>query len=118
MGSLLLEVQLAKAAIRTGINILLTEAGITEDEIDEVLIAGAFGSYIDVESAINIGMFPSLSLDRFKQVGNMAGVGAKLALISKKSRSVAKEIARRVRYIELTEHPRFSNEFSHSLQLP
>ena len=81
------ELQLAKAAIRTGIQVLLATNGRKEQELDQVIIAGAFGSFIDVESAMNIGMFPSLSLDRFKQVGNMAGVGAKLALISKKKGS-------------------------------
>jgi uncharacterized 2Fe-2S/4Fe-4S cluster protein (DUF4445 family) len=111
-------IQLAKAAIRTGINILLGETGTKENEIDEVIIAGAFGSYIDLASATGIGMFPSLPLARFYQVGNAAGLGAKLALISRKNRTAAEEIARRIRYIELTTHPKFKHEFSRSLQLP
>ena len=112
------EIQLAKAAIRTGINTLLREAGIREDDVDEVMIAGAFGSYIDVSSAITIGMLPSLSLEKFKQVGNAAGVGAKLALVSKKHRSMVQNIAESVRYIELACHPRFEEEFSQSMWLP
>jgi uncharacterized 2Fe-2S/4Fe-4S cluster protein (DUF4445 family) len=112
------EIQLAKAAIRTGINTLLDEGGMGIDEIDEVIIAGAFGSYIDVSSAIAIGMLPSLSLERFKQVGNAAGIGARLALMSKRHRSIAQNIAERVRYIELASHPRFQKEFSQSTRLP
>ncbi|MFX0012617.1 MAG: ASKHA domain-containing protein [Candidatus Hermodarchaeota archaeon] len=112
------EIQLAKAAIRTGINILLKEYSINEDEIEKVMIAGAFGTRINVESAIMIGMFPSIPLNRFTQVGNAAGVGAKLALISKAHRSIAGIIARGVRYIELTTHPKFTREFSHALKFP
>jgi len=111
-------IQLAKAAIRTGINVLLSGTGTKENEIDEVIIAGAFGSYIDIASAIGIGMFPSLPLARFHQVGNAAGLGAKLALISRKNRTTAEEIASRIRYIELTTHPKFKHEFSLSLRLP
>ncbi|MFX0149019.1 MAG: ASKHA domain-containing protein [Candidatus Hodarchaeota archaeon] len=112
------EIQLAKAAIRTGINILLYECGINDEEIDKVVIAGAFGTYINVESAIKIGMFPFIPINKFKQVGNAAGIGAKLCLISKEYRSIAESIANRAKYLELTIHPKFSHEFSHSLQIP
>lgn len=88
---------MAKAAIRTGINILLSDRDVKVDEIDQVLIAGAFGSYIDVASAIEIGMFPPLPLNRFNQVGNAAGVGAKFALISNKNRIIAEEIAKKAK---------------------
>ena len=111
-------IQLAKAAIRTGINVLLGETDTKQNEIDEVIIAGAFGSYIDVASATGIGMFPSLPLARFQQVGNAAGLGAKLTLISKRNRTTAAEIASRIRYVELTTHPKFKHEFSLSLRLP
>ncbi len=112
------EIQLAKAAICAGINILLQEYGINEEEIEKVVIAGAFGTRINVENAIKIGLFPSIPLNRFTQVGNAAGVGAKLALISKEYRSIAGDIASRVRYVELTTHPKFTREFSHALQFP
>lgn len=112
------EIQLAKAAIRTGINILLNDFGISEDQIDQIIIAGAFGTCINIESAVRIGMFPSIPLSRFNQVGNAAGMGAKLALISKEHRLIAKKIANKVKYLELTIHPKFSREFSHSLQIP
>ncbi|MFW9866884.1 MAG: ASKHA domain-containing protein [Candidatus Thorarchaeota archaeon] len=112
------EIQLAKAAIRTGINILLYECDISEREIDEVIVAGAFGTYINVESAIKIGMFPFIPIKKFKQVGNAAGTGAKLVLISKEQRSITELIANRAKYVELTIHPKFHHEFSHSLQIP
>jgi len=111
------EIQLAKGAIRAGINILLDEAGLSERDIDGVIIAGAFGTYIDVSSAIAIGMFPPLPLERFNQVGNAAGMGAKLALVSKEQRAKAAEIARQVEYIELTNDSRFVDEFARAMYL-
>jgi MFS family permease len=76
------ELQLAKGAIRSGIQLLLAANGHSEDELDRIIIAGAFGTYIDVASAITIGMLPDLPLECFAQVGNAAGIGARLALIS------------------------------------
>jgi len=111
------EIQLAKGAIRAGINILLDEAGLSEQDIDQVIIAGAFGTYIDVSSAIVIGMFPPLPLERFNQVGNAAGMGAKLALVSQEQRAQAAEIARQVEYIELTNDKRFVSEFAKAMYL-
>ena len=78
-------VQLAKAAIRTGIELLLRDRGLAEADIERVVIAGAFGAYIDVASAIAIGLLPALPLDRFSQVGNAAGVGVRQLLASRKS---------------------------------
>ena len=111
------EIQLAKAAIRTGINVLLETAAISAPDVEEVLIAGAFGTYINLASAIRIGMFPDLPLDRFKQIGNAAGMGAKRALISKKSLSEARSIADRAQYIELTTHTNFQNDFLNAMYL-
>jgi uncharacterized 2Fe-2S/4Fe-4S cluster protein (DUF4445 family) len=105
------ELQLAKAAIRTGIQILLETSGCAEDDIKQVIIAGAFGTYIDISSAVAIGMLPPLPLNCFRQVGNAAGTGAKLALISIKSRAKAEAIASRVSYIELASSPSFQPTF-------
>ena len=105
------ELQLAKAAIRSGIQALLEASGVTEKEIKQVVIAGAFGTYINVASAIEIGMLPSLPLNRFLQTGNAAGMGAKLALISLKSRAQAQALTSRVRYIELASAPDFEHSF-------
>jgi len=106
------ELQLAKGAIRTGIQVLLDANSRSEEEIKEVIIAGAFGSYIDVASAVTIGMLPSLPLNRFKQVGNAAGTGAKMALISKDARGEAQDIAEGVKYIELAATSQFALTFA------
>ena len=111
------EIQLAKAAIQTGIQVLLAESGIAMQEIDRVVIAGAFGSYIDVPNAVAIGLFPPVPPDRFKQVGNAAGMGARLALLSTKVRSEARVLCSRVNYIELAKYPDFSRIFARSCQL-
>ncbi len=111
------EIQLAKGAIRTGIEVLLQAAGISAEMIEEFIIAGAFGSYINVPSAIQIGMFPSIPVERFKQVGNAAGSGAQQMLLSLKQRILAEDLAWQVNYIELSTYPNFSNIFSKSLFL-
>jgi uncharacterized 2Fe-2S/4Fe-4S cluster protein (DUF4445 family) len=105
------EIQLAKGAIRAGIEVLLKEAKLSHGEIEEIIVAGAFGTYLDIRSAIGIGMFPHLPHDRFRQVGNAAGMGAKQMLISSERRQAAEEIARKVEYLELTTHPDFTDEF-------
>ena len=105
------ELQLAKAAIRTGIQVLLETNGCSEEEINQVIIAGAFGTYIDVSSAITIGMLPSLPISRFRQVGNAAGMGAKLSLISLSKRIEAQTVASKVHYIELAGAPNFEKTF-------
>jgi len=106
------ELQLAKAAIRLGIRTLVEAAGMQEDGIEEVVLAGAFGTYIDVESAVTIGMLPPLPLSRFRQVGNAAGTGARLALISCSRRLKARQIALRDGYIELGGIPDFNRKFA------
>ncbi|MEA3459494.1 MAG: ASKHA domain-containing protein [Chloroflexota bacterium] len=111
------ELQLAKGAIRTGIQVLLESKGHSEEDIEKVIIAGAFGTYIDVSSAVTIGMLPPLPLDRFRQVGNAAGMGAKLALISRSKRAEAQDIARRAGYIELAAAPRFAQIFAQAMHI-
>ena len=76
-----------------------------------MVIAGAFGSYIDVGSAMTIGMLPLLPPERFRQVGNAAGMGAKMALISRSKRAEAQDIASRVNYVELASAPNFMHTF-------
>jgi uncharacterized 2Fe-2S/4Fe-4S cluster protein (DUF4445 family) len=111
------ELQLAKGAMRTGIQALLEATGLGQEDIDQVIIAGAFGTYIDVASAVAIGMLPPLPLDRFRQVGNAAGMGARLALISRRKRAAAQDLARRVRYVELATSPNFPKTFSRAMYL-
>jgi uncharacterized 2Fe-2S/4Fe-4S cluster protein (DUF4445 family) len=105
------ELQLAKAAIRAGIQLLLEVNGFTEEDVRQVVVAGAFGSYIDLSSAVTIGLLPTLPLNYFRQVGNAAGMGAKLCLISLAKREEAKSIASRARYIELANTPEFRQTF-------
>ena len=105
------EIQLAKGAIRAGIDILLAEAGIPADAIEAFVIAGAFGTYLDLASALRVGMFPTIPLERYHQVGNAAGVGAKALLISQERRAEAARIASGVHYIELTTHADFTPVF-------
>lgn len=112
------EVQLAKAAIRAGIKLLTEEAGLDESAIDRIIVAGAFGNYIDLENAVAIGLFPPLPLDRFQQVGNAAGIGAKRLLLSASERKRAARLSHQhLRYIELTNHPHFSDRFSQAVRL-
>jgi uncharacterized 2Fe-2S/4Fe-4S cluster protein (DUF4445 family) len=109
------ELQLAKGAMSAGIKLLLQTAGVRVDKIDKVIVAGAFGTYIDISSAITIGMLPNLPLDRYHQVGNAAGMGAKLALISRIKRDEARSLADRISYLELASHPDFQNTFAQAM---
>jgi uncharacterized 2Fe-2S/4Fe-4S cluster protein (DUF4445 family) len=112
------ELQLAKAAIRTGAEILMRRRGIKEADIDVIYIAGAFGSYVDPENARLIGMYPQIDLSKVKIVGNAAGSGAKLALLSQEKRHKAEEIAKKVRYIELATEPDFLHFYMSSHYFP
>ena len=109
------EIQLAKGAIRAGIEVLLEEAGIEDQDIELFVIAGAFGTYLDLASAIRIGMFPDLQRTCFEQVGNAAGGGARKLLVSKQQRRLADEIAREVNYVELAVHPDFMKVYVKAL---
>ena len=111
------EIQLAKAAIRTGVEILLQEAGASYDDIEEFIVAGAFGTYLDLESTRRVGMFPPLPLERFSQVGNAAGTGARRLLVSKARRTAATRLAEQVTYVELTIHPDFGKKYMKALYL-
>lgn len=111
-------VQLAKGSIRAGIDLLLEQAGLTEDQLDRVIIAGAFGVYIRLESAVAIGMLPNLPLQRFEQVGNAAGIGAKLALVSKPLREQAKALAAASIHNEQAGSSNYMDRFMKQLHLP
>lgn len=109
------EVQLAKGAIATGIRTLMEHAGVALEELDSLVLAGAFGNYMRRESAVAAGLIPAVPMEKIRSVGNAAGEGAKLALVSMDMRSEADEIARSVEYIELTTHPGFQDRFSEEL---
>ncbi|HEY5899526.1 MAG TPA: ASKHA domain-containing protein [Burkholderiales bacterium] len=110
-------VQLAKAAIRAGIDLLLESRGLASEAIERVLIAGAFGEYLGVEAALAIGLLPPLPRERIEQVGNAAGAGVALALASARHRTHAGELAQRCRYIELGSLPQFQKTFMRSIAL-
>ena len=83
----------------------------------EIIVAGAFGSYLDISSAVCIGMLPEIPLDRFRQVGNAAGVGAKAVLTSKTERKKAQRLAQKIRYVELAGKPGFQKVFMEAMAL-
>ena len=109
------EIQLAKGAIRAGEEILLKEAGIGAADLDSVVVAGAFGTYLDIESAIAVGLLVEVGRERYRQVGNAAGRGAEQLLLSRERRAAAESLAKRVRYVELTVHESFTDVFAQSL---
>ncbi len=111
------ELQLAKAAVRSGIRLLLETNGFIEEQLRQVVIAGSFGSYIDLSSAITVGLLPPLPLNCYRQVGNAAGTGAKLSLLSLTKREEAKAITSRAHYIELAGNPDFKRTFIQTSQL-
>jgi uncharacterized 2Fe-2S/4Fe-4S cluster protein (DUF4445 family) len=114
----IVEIQLAKGAMRTGIEILLENAGIDFKDIDRIIIAGAFGSYIDPKNVINIGMFPNVELKKISQVGNAASIGAKMVLISREQRKISEGIGEKDEYLELTVFPSFADHFASGVIFP
>jgi uncharacterized 2Fe-2S/4Fe-4S cluster protein (DUF4445 family)/NADPH-dependent glutamate synthase beta subunit-like oxidoreductase len=109
-------IQLGKAAMYAGSRILMETLGI--DKVDKVILAGAFGSYIDKVSAAILGMFPDCDPQNVYSVGNAAGDGARMALLNVDKRREADEYARKVEYIELTLSPKFEKMFAHSMWIP
>jgi uncharacterized 2Fe-2S/4Fe-4S cluster protein (DUF4445 family) len=109
------EIQLAKAAIRAGVEVLLVEAGIQDADIERFIVAGAFGTYLDIESAVRIGMFPDILRELFSQVGNAAGAGARKLLVSRHQRQLADKLSRDVNYVELANHPDFMKIYVRAL---
>lgn len=112
------EIQKAKAAMYSGASILMKKKGLKIDDMEKVFIAGAFGTYINPASARTIGMFPDFSLEKIIQVGNAAGTGARMALLSSKARQISDRLASMVRYVELANDPGFRKEYMKALYLP
>jgi len=112
------EIQLAKAAIFTGCSILMKRKNVDEEKIDRVLVAGAFGNYINPESAKVLGLLPDVPINKIKFVGNTAIAGAKMALTSKEARKEANEISKKIRYLELAACPDFKEEFLNAIFIP
>jgi len=112
------QLQLAKGSIRAAIETLFKIAGAMAEDLDEILLAGSFGNYIRIESALKIGLLPPISANRITPVGNAAGAGAKLALISTKERERASRLADIIEHIELANHPDYRNEFVERMLFP
>ena len=112
------QILLAKGAIRTGIDILMDTLNVTPDRIEEFILAGAFGTYLNPLNAIRIGLFPQAPSERIRAVGNAAGTGARMMLASTDCRRRAEELAHRVEYLELTIVPGFNKFFAKGIRLP
>ena len=109
-------IQLAKGALRTGIDLLCKETGM--ELPTKLLVAGAFGSFINKKDALRIGMFPRISADNIEVVGNAAGAGAILALFDKNILTRANELTQATRVLDLSTHPDFQEVFINSLAFP
>jgi uncharacterized 2Fe-2S/4Fe-4S cluster protein (DUF4445 family) len=112
------ELQFAKAAISTGWRLLLEEIGLSEADVAQVLLAGSFGTYLSPASAIRIGLVPKLPVLRIVSAGNVAGEGAKMALLSKPERSGATALLEEVEYVELSDRADFNDRFVDELAFP
>ena len=112
------QVQLAKGAIMAGIKILMSTLGVELDDISEVLMAGAFGNYIQKESAQRMGLIPNFPLEKVKFIGNAAASGAKMALMSREARKTAERISKNTEYTELAVDMNFQNEFIDAMMFP
>jgi len=109
-------VQLAKGAIYVGARYLMEKYGC--DHVDEVILAGAFGSYINKRSAMALGLFPDCDPEKVKAVGNAAGDGARLALLDVEKRREAARVARQVEFVETAVEPDFQARFMEALSIP
>ncbi len=112
------ELQFAKASIATGWRALCEELGVDASEIQQVLLAGSFGSYLSPASAVRIGLVPSLPLPRIVSAGNVAGEGAKMALLSIQERHAATALLDDVEYVELSDRSDFNDRFVEQLAFP
>lgn len=110
------DIQNAKAAIQTGTNILLSEAGV--DDVDRLVMAGGFGNYLDPESAKLLGMYPQVGAEQVEFLGNAAGYGAIYALLEREAKAEAERIVEEVNYVELAAWDGFHDEFMEAMYLP
>ncbi|MGH8861872.1 MAG: ASKHA domain-containing protein [Jatrophihabitantaceae bacterium] len=112
------ELQFAKAAIATGWSLLLEEFGVDPGDVQQVLLAGSFGSYLSPAAAVRIGLVPTLPVLRIVSAGNVAGEGAKMVLLSQRERAGAEALLKEVRYVELSDRSDFNDKFVDRLAFP
>ena len=109
-------VQLAKGALYAGAKLLMNRAGVSQ--VDKIVLAGAFGSYIDPQQAMILGMIPSCDLAKVTAVGNAAGDGARIALLNRQKRLEANDLLENITYVETAVDPNFQTDFVAALNLP
>jgi uncharacterized 2Fe-2S/4Fe-4S cluster protein (DUF4445 family) len=112
------QVQLAKGAIASGIAMLVHVAGITLEQVDELMLAGGFGNYVSIRSAVRIGLIPPLPAGRIRYVGNAAALGAQMCVLSERERARADELAGRISHVSLAAHPDFEQVFVDCMNFP
>jgi uncharacterized 2Fe-2S/4Fe-4S cluster protein (DUF4445 family) len=110
------QIQLAKGALYAGCKLMVQRMQV--DKLDKVKIAGAFGTHVDREKALIMGLFPDCDIEKIVSVGNAAGDGCRAALLNREKREEANWVSRNVEYIELTIEPNFQKEFMEAMQLP
>ncbi|MBI5103080.1 MAG: DUF4445 domain-containing protein [Nitrospirae bacterium] len=108
--------QLAKGALYAGVKLMMQKMGVTK--LDRVELAGAFGSHIDREASLTLGLFPDVPIDKVVVVGNAAGDGSRMALLNKNKRKEADERARWVEFVEIATEPTFEKEFMQAMHIP
>lgn len=109
------EVQLAKGAILAGVQLMLADMGKMVDDIDRVLIAGAFGNYIDKESAVAIGVFPDVPLDIITSAGNAAGTGVSMILAGRREMLLAEQVPQKITHVDLAAKDAFQNTYLNAM---
>ena len=112
------QVQLAKGAIASGVAMLQHVAGVPAERVAELMLAGGFGNYLSIESALRIGLIPPLARARIRYVGNAASLGAQLCLVSEAERARADSVARRIEHVSLAAHPDFEQIFVDCMNFP
>ena len=112
------QVQLAKGAIASGVMMLQHVAGVPAEAVSELMLAGGFGNYVSVESALRIGLIPPLPRERIRYVGNAASLGAQLCLVSETERARAATVAARIEHVSLAAHPDFEGIFVDCMNFP
>jgi uncharacterized 2Fe-2S/4Fe-4S cluster protein (DUF4445 family) len=112
------QVQLCKGAIASGVAMLQRVAGVPDEAVSELMLAGGFGNYVSIRSAKRLGLIPDLPDGRIRYVGNAAALGAQLALLSESERERAEAIARRIEHVSLAAHPDFEDVFVSAMNFP
>ena len=112
------QVQLAKGAIASGVAMLQHVASVSDETVAELMLAGGFGNYVSISSALRIGLIPPLPKEKIRYVGNAASLGAQLCLVSETERQRAESVAARIEHVSLAAHPDFERIFVDAMNFP